>query len=122
MQVPARPPKRWRRRLARYAEQDGVGERRAEATATDTDIGASAPQPQGTTTDSTFEPKRKRGIRKPNKYPLKGVTFVRTHVGEDGEILEPRKYINKFRNPIRALIRDQLNLAIHFWSGKKWCA
>jgi hypothetical protein len=88
------------------AKQDGVGERRAEATATDTDIGASAPQPQGTTMNSAFEPKRKRGIRKPNKYPLKGVTFVITRVEEDGEILEPRKYISKFCNVIGALVRD----------------
>jgi hypothetical protein len=116
MQVPARPLKRQRRRPALYAEQDGVGKRRAEATATETDICASAPQPQGTiTTDSA--PKRKWGIRKPNKYP-KGVTFVVTRVGDDGQILEPRKYNAKFRNACGALVRDQLNPAIRSWSGK----
>jgi hypothetical protein len=59
-----------------------------------------------------------RGIRKLNQYPKKGVTFVITHVGEEGQILEPPQYINKFCNAIRALVRDQLNLAIHFQSGK----
>jgi hypothetical protein len=100
MQVPARPPKRRRRRPARYAEQDVVEERRVEATATETDIEASAPQPQGTTMDSATEPKRMRGIRKPNQYPKKGVTFMITRVGEEGQILEPLEYISKFRNAI----------------------
>jgi len=109
MQVPARAPKRRRRRSARYAEQDGVGERRAEATATETDIEASAPQPQGTTTmDFATVPKRNRGIRKPNQYPKKGITFVISRVGEEGQILEPPEYISKFRNVIGAVVRDQL--------------
>jgi hypothetical protein len=59
-----------------------------------------------------------RGIRKPNQYPKKGVTFVITRVGEEGRILEPPEYISKFRNAIGALVRDQLNPAIRFWSGK----
>jgi hypothetical protein len=73
MQVPARPLKRQHRRPARYADQDGVGERRAEATATETTIVASAPQPQGTTTYSATEPKKRgRGIRNSNQYPKRG--------------------------------------------------
>jgi hypothetical protein len=68
--------------------------------------------------DSTTEPKRMRGIRKPNQYPKKGVTFVITHVGEEGQILEPPEYISKFHNMIGALVRDQLNPTIRFWSVK----
>jgi hypothetical protein len=59
-----------------------------------------------------------RGIRKSNQYPKKGGTFVITRVGEEGQILEPPEYISKFCNAIRALVRDQLNPAIYFWSGK----
>jgi hypothetical protein len=115
MQVPARPSKRRRRRPTRYAEEGRVGERRAEAIATETDIEASAPQPQGTTTtDSATVPKRNRGIRKTNQYPKKGVTFVISRVGEEGQILEPPEYISKFRNAIGEVARDQLNLAIRF--------
>jgi hypothetical protein len=64
--------------------------------------------------DSAIELKRMRGIRKLNQYPKKGVTFMITRVGEEGQILEPPEYISKLRNAIRALVRDQLNPAIHF--------
>jgi len=58
--------------------------------------------------DFATVPKRNRGIRKPNQYPKKGVTFVISHVREEGQILEPPEYISKFRNVIGAVVRDQL--------------
>jgi hypothetical protein len=43
---------------------------------------------------------------------------VISRVREEGQILEPPEYISKFRNAIGAVVRDQLNPAIYFWSGK----
>jgi hypothetical protein len=91
------------------------GKKRPEAAATDTNISASAPQPQGTITASTTETKRSRGDRKANQYPKAGVCYVITEVGPQGQILEPKKYIAKFRNAIEAHVRDKLNLAIPNW-------
>ena len=84
---------------------------RAEATTIETDIEASAPQPQDTTTNTTTKPKRKRGDRKANKYPDK-TCYVITEVGPVGGILEPKEFRGRFRNTIRALVRDKLNPAI----------
>ena len=86
-----------------------VEERRAEATTTETDHDASAPQTQDRTT--TTKPKRKRGDRKGNLYPDKAC-YVITEVRSAGEILEPKEFRGRFCNAIRALVRDQLNLAI----------
>ena len=91
------------------AGQDGVEERRAEATAIETDHDASAPQPQDTT--MTTKPKRKRGDRKRNLYPDKAC-YVITEVRPVGEILEPKELRGRFCNAIGALVRDKLNLAI----------
>ena len=38
-----------------------------------------------------------------------------TEVGPAGEILEPKELRGKFRNAIRALVRDKLNPAIPNW-------
>ena len=72
---------------------------------------ASAPQPQDTTMNMTTKPKRKRGDRKANQYPDKAC-YVITEVGPAGEVLEPKELRGRFRNAIRALVRDKLNLAI----------
>ena len=78
------------------------------------DIEASAPQPQDTTTNTTTKPKRKRGDRKANQYPDKAC-YVITEVGPAGEILEPKELRRRFRNAIRALVRDKLNPTIPNW-------
>ena len=104
IQVPPKTRKR-RCRCPRYlAGQDGVEERRAEATATEMDIEAFAPQPQDTTMNTTTKPKRKRGDRKANQY-LDKACYVITEVGPAGEILEPKELREKFRNAIGALVK-----------------
>jgi hypothetical protein len=40
---------------------------------------------------------------------------VITEVGPQGQILEPKKYIAKFRNAIGAKVRDMLNPTIPNW-------
>jgi hypothetical protein len=54
-----------------------------------------------------------------NQYPKKDTCYVITKVREDGEILEPPENISRWRNAIGALVRDQLNPAICFWTGKQ---
>jgi hypothetical protein len=63
----------------------------------------------------TTETKRSRGDRKANQYPKVGVCYVITEVGPQGQILEPKKYIAKFRNAIGAYVRDKLNPVIPNW-------
>jgi hypothetical protein len=54
-----------------------------------------------------------------NQYPDKDTCYVITRVEEEGQILEPREYINRWHNVIGAKVRDQLNPAIHFWTSKQ---
>ena len=63
------------------------------------------------TTNLAPRPKRKRRDRKANQYPDKAC-YVTMEVVPTGEILEPKKFIGRFRNVIGALVRDQLNPAI----------
>ena len=62
----------------------------------------------------TTKPKRKREDRKANQYPDKAC-YVITEVGLAGEILEPKEFRGRFRNAIRALVRNKLNPAIPNW-------
>jgi len=78
------------------------------ATTIELDNSASAPQPEAT--KSSEKPKRKRGDRK-NQYPDKAL-YVITEVGPAGEIIEPAECIGRFRNVIRAAVRDELNPAV----------
>jgi hypothetical protein len=64
---------------------------------------------------STTETKRSRGDRKANPYPKAGVCYVIVEVGPQGKILEPKKYIAKFRNVIGVKVRDMLNPTIPNW-------
>jgi hypothetical protein len=68
---------------------------------------------------STTQPKKGRGKRMANQYPDKDTCYVITRVGEEGQILEPREYISRWRNAIGAKVRDQLNPAIRFWTSKQ---
>jgi hypothetical protein len=54
-----------------------------------------------------------------NQYAKKDTCYVIMEVGKDGEILEPPEYISRWRNVIGALVRDQLNPTIYFWTGKQ---
>ena len=66
-----------------------------------------------TTTSTTNPAKRKRGQRSSNRYPT--CHYVITEVGSVGEPLQPRENCVKFRNAVRAMVRDELNPAIQSW-------
>jgi hypothetical protein len=76
---------------------------------------ASAPPPEGTTSASTTQAKRKRGIRKPNLYPNAKMVYVIDQVGEDGQILQPFEFKAKLCNAIGALVKDKCNPSIPNW-------
>ena len=63
----------------------------------------------------TTKPKRKQGDRKANLYP-DTACYVITEVGPQGQILKPKEFRGRFHNAIGALVRDELNPAIHSWN------
>ena len=54
------------------------------------------------------------GGQKKNQY-LDKALYVITEVGPAEEIIEPAECIGRFRNVIRAAVRDELNPAVPTW-------
>jgi len=74
-----------------------------------------APEPTTeTTTEKTTDRKRKRGERGLNQFPK--VTFRVIDVSATGQPLAPLEALPKWRNALRFLVTDHLDITVREWA------